>query len=255
MEWYSYVFVGLAAMAAGAVNALAGGGTLISFPVLTAVGLPAVAANMTNTIALVPGYLGGTLAQKKDLLAQKQRLWWYIPAAVIGGLAGALLLIYTSEKLFRQIVPYLILLASLLLALSDPLRTWLLKRLGKDPKASLRVAGWGVVPIGLAAMYSGYFGAGASVIVLAVLGLTLNDSLTRLNALKQIIAFAANIAAAVFFLFSGNIVWPVALVMMVCALIGGNLGGRLADRIKPSTLRWVVVVIGVTVSIYYFIKG
>jgi hypothetical protein len=255
MEWYQYVLVGLAALAAGFINALAGGGTLISFPALVAVGIPAVAANVTNTVALVPGYLGATIAQLKDLQVQKHRLWFYIPAAVIGGLIGGFLLLNTGEKLFRSLIPYLILLASLLLAVSDPLRGWVMRRAGVRGASLTTVATWGVLPIGLAAVYGGYFGAGLSVIVLAVLGLVLSDSLTRLNALKQSISFSVNIAAAFFFVFSGKVVWPVALVMAVFALGGGALGGRLASRIKPSVLRWVVVVIGVTVAIIYLVKG
>ena len=208
MEWYHYVFAGLAAMAAGLVNALAGGGTLISFPALTAIGLPAVAANVTNTVALVPGYFGATLAQRKDIVAQKQRLWLYVPAALIGGVVGGFLLLNTGEKEFRSIVPFLILLASLLLAVSDPVRAWLMRRAGKQGASMATVATLGVLPVGLAAVYGGYFGAGLSVIVLATLGVVLNDSLTVLNALKQLIAFCVNIAAAIFFVFSGQVVWP-----------------------------------------------
>ena len=104
-------------------------------------------------------------------------------------------------------------------------------------------------------MYGGYFGAGLSVIVLAALGTTLDDNLTRLNALKQLIGFATNLAAAIFFVFSGHVVWGAAAVMAVGALLGGVLGGRLAGRVKPSTLRWIVVLIGVIVSIIYFVRG
>ncbi len=251
--WYDYILIGLAAVGAGVVNALAGGGTLISFPMLTAVGVPTVAANVTNTVALVPGYLGATLAQLKELRPQKQRLWWYLPTGVIGGVAGGLLLLNTGEKMFSEVVPYLILLASALLAVSDPVRNWLMRRMGKGGSMA-SVAAWGVLPVGLAAIYGGYFGAGASVIILAALGLVMNDSLTRLNALKQVISFSVNLAAAIFFVFSGNVVWPAALVMMGCALLGGTLGGRLAGRIKPATLRWIVVVIGVIVAVYYFVK-
>lgn len=247
---WEYLLVGLASLAAGAVNALAGGGTLISFPMLTAVGIPAVAANVTNTVALCPGYLGATMAQWNDLRLQKSRLWLLLPAAILGGVAGGLLLLNTGERLFRSMVPYLILLASLLLAVGDPLRAWLLRRTGKTHAPDA----WAVLPVGLAAVYGGYFGAGLSVIVLAVLGLVLNDSLTRLNALKQAISFSVNIAAAIFFVFSGQVVWPVAAVMAVFALIGGSLGGRLAGRIQPATLRKVVVVIGLIVAIIYFIR-
>jgi len=241
-------------MAAGAVNALAGGGTLITFPVLTAVGLPAVVANVTNTVALVPGYLGATFAQLKDLKGQRKRLLMFIPAGVVGGVIGGLLLLNSGEKVFRSLVPFLILMASMLLAVSDPLRAWLMRRVGKRGSAA-SLESLGVLPVGLAAVYGGYFGAGLSVIVLAVLGLFVNDTLTRLNALKQAISFSVNVAAAIFFVFSGKVVWPVALVMAACALAGGTIGGRLAGRIKPSTLRWVVVTIGVIVAIIYLVNG
>jgi len=249
-----FILAGLAALAAGAINALAGGGTLITFPALVALGLPAVAANVTNTIALCPGYIGGTLAQAKDLKGQEKRVWLLVPAGVIGGLIGGYLLLHTSEKLFRALVPFLILLASGLLAIQDPLRVWLLRR-AEQNKAHTPSEKWAMIPVGLAAIYGGYFGAGLSVIVLAVLGLVIEDSLTRLNAVKQAVGFSVNFAAAIFFLFSGKVVWPVAIVMMVGALIGGSLGGRLAGRVRPSTLRWTVVTIGVIVSIIYFVRG
>ncbi len=249
-----FVLIGLAAVAAGAVNALAGGGTLITFPTLTAVGLPAVVANVTNTVALLPGYIGGTVAQSKDLKGQEKRLWYLIPAGLVGGTIGALLLLNTGEKLFRGLVPWLILAASLLLAIQDPVRNWLTRRMAE------RAAGgshekWSTVPVGVAAIYGGYFGAGLSVIILAALGLTFEDSLTRLNAIKQLISFSANLAAAIFFAFSGKVIWIAALVMAVGALLGGTLGGRLAGRVKPATLRWIVVTLGVIVSIIYFVRG
>jgi uncharacterized protein len=253
MTFFQYILVGLAAAAAGFVNALAGGGTLISFPVLNLVGIPAVAANITNTVALCPGYFGATLAQLKDIRAQRQRLVYFVPAAIVGGVCGGLLLLNTGEKLFTELIPFLILLASLLLAVSDPLRTWVLKRVAAG-RSETSVEMIAILPVALAAVYGGYFGAGLSVIILAVLGLFLNDSLTKLNALKQAIAFSTNIAAAIYFLFSGKVVWPVAIVMALCALAGGTLGGRLAGKIKPATLRWLVVSIGVIVSLIYFFK-
>jgi uncharacterized membrane protein YfcA len=248
-----YVLVALAALAAGAINALAGGGTLITFPMLVAVGVPAVAANITNTVALCPGYFGGTLAQWNDLRGQKNRLWLIVPAGIAGGVLGGFLLLQTGEKLFKDLVPYLILLASGLLAIQDPVRAWLMRHMGEHHETWLEKLTW--LPVGLASIYGGYFGAGLSVIVLSALGLTLEDTLTRLNALKQAIAFSVNVAAAIFFLFSGQVVWSAALVMAVGALIGGTLGGKLAGRIKPSTLRWTVVTIGVIVSIIYFVRG
>jgi len=247
-----YFIAALAALAAGAINAIAGGGTLITFPVLTFLGIPAVSANVTNTVALCPGYFGGTLAQLKDLKDQKKRLLLLLPASIIGGILGGLLLLQTGEKIFKELIPYLILAACLLLAIQDPIRTWLTKRMAEGQGTKLEQITW--LPVGLASIYGGYFGAGLSVIVLSALGLTLEDSLTRLNALKQAVGFAVNVAAAVFFLFSGQVIWSVALVMAVGALIGGNLGGRLAGKIKPSTLRWTVVTIGVIVAIIYLVR-
>jgi len=252
LSGFDFILVFLAALAAGAVNALAGGGTLITFPMLTAVGIPAVAANITNTVALCPGYFGGTLAQWNDLRGQKKRLWLIVPASIVGGVLGGFLLLQTGEKLFKDLVPYLILLASGLLAIQDPIRAWLVRRMGEGHGAKLEKLTW--LPVGLASIYGGYFGAGLSVIVLSALGLTLEDSLTRLNALKQAVAFSVNVAAAIFFIFSGQVVWSAALVMAAGALIGGVLGGKLAGRIKPSTLRWTGVTIGVIVSIIYFVR-
>ena len=254
MQGFDFVFACLAALAAGAVNALAGGGTLITFPMLTFLGVPAVTANVTNTVALCLGYFGGTLAQWNDLRGQKDRLWLIVPASIVGGVLGGFLLLQTGERLFRELVPYLILLASALLAVQDLVRAWLARRLGEGHSGmGLERLTW--LPVGLASVYGGYFGAGLSVIVLSALGLTLDDSLTRLNALKQAVAFSVNVAAAVFFLFSGQVLWAAALVTAAGALVGGVLGGKLAGRIKPSTLRWSVVVIGVIISIIYFVSG
>jgi uncharacterized membrane protein YfcA len=274
-----YVLVGLAAVLAGGVNALAGGGTLITFPMLMAVGVPAIAANVTNTVALCPGYLGATLAQAADLSGQKRRLWLCLPAGAIGGILGGLLLLTTSDRAFRLLVPYLILLASGLLAVQEPLRRWLVSHAGhaagrkgtgtlfgppacadRDPGTGRKMSQsplaekWAAGPVALAAVYGGYFGAGLSVIVMAALGLTIDDSLTRLNALKQAIALIVNTAAAVFFLFSGQVVWSAAVVMALGAIVGGTLGGRLAGRIRPNVLRTIVVLAGVVVGVCYLVR-
>jgi hypothetical protein len=254
MTPWHFLIAALAAFAAGAVNALAGGGTLITFPTLTALGLPAVAANITSTVSLFPGYFGATWAQRKDLRGQKKRLLILLPAAVVGGLTGGMLLLLSGEKLFRQLVPFLILFAALLLALAEPLRKRLLRNRPAGHhhgSAHYMVA---IPVITLAAIYGGYFGAGLSVIVLAFLALLFEDSLTRLNALKQAIAFATNSAAAVFFLFSGQVNWGVAAVMAVSALLGGIAGGKLAGRVNPTALRWIVVSIGLIISIIFFVQ-
>jgi uncharacterized membrane protein YfcA len=253
LNFWQFILIGAGAFLAGGINALAGGGTLITFPLLTAFGIPAVAANVTNTVALCPGYFGATLAQREYLKNQKGQLLVLVPAAVAGGIVGGFLLLKSGEKLFGELVPILILLAAALLALGDPLRKWL------EGKANKRVTHKGIKKIAfpavaLAAVYGGYFGAGMSVILLAILGILLDDSLTRLNALKQALALATNVAAAIFFLVSRKVYWTIALVMAVCALIGGMAGGKLAGKIKPSLLRWVVVCIGVVVALIYMIK-
>jgi len=244
---------GLAAIAAGMVNALAGGGTLISFPALVALGVPEVVANITNTVALCPGYLGGALAQKKDLAGQRKRLMMLLPVGIIGGLVGGILLLYVSEQVFHILVPFLILLAAILLAVQDRIREWIRRHTGHDgtDRKGCRNA---ALPAGLAAIYGGYFGPGLSVVYLAVLGLFLDDTLTRLNALKQCLSLATNVAAAIFFLFSGLIIWPLALVMAAGALIGGVIGGHIAGRINPGRLKWIIVAIGTIVGLYYLIR-
>ena len=253
-EW-NWLVVALGGVAAGMVNALAGGGTLITFPLLTAIGIPAVAAKVTNTVALCPGYLGATLAQANDLRdpVQQRRLWFLVPAAIVGGIVGGYLLLNSGERLFRALVPYLILLASVLLATQDRLRALVFGRTAQGEGTSVHPVGV-AVPVAGAAIYGGYFGAGLSVIVLAVLGLVLHDTLTRLNALKQASSFSVNTAAAVFFVFSGQVLWTTAAIMAVGALLGGVLGGRLAGRIKPIWLRRIVVTVGFIVALIYFVR-
>ncbi len=243
----------LAAAGAGAINALAGGGTLVSFPALLAMGVPPVMANVTNAVALSPGYFGATLAQWKNLQGQGRRLWICVPAAIVGGLAGGMILLHTHERTFQSLVPYMLFAASLLLALQNKVRDTVVKRLA-DPGHAKRDRLIVAMPVLLAGIYGGFFTAGMSVIVLAVLGSLLDDSLTRLNALKQAIAFCVNIAAAVFFVFSGKVIWIVAAVMAVGALIGGAAGGRLAGSMKPDTLRWIVVSVGFGLAVYYWIR-
>ena len=252
LSGFEILIAGLAAAAAGLINALAGGGTLVSFPVLIALGVPDIAANITNTVALCPGYLGGAIAQREDLRGQGRRLWLLLPAGIIGGIAGSMLLLLGNEKVFHVLVPFLILLAALLLAVQDRVRDWVRTR--SHSAESGNVGGTAILPVGLAAIYGGYFGAGISVIVLAVLGLFLDDTLTRLNALKQCISLSINVSAAIFFLFSGRVIWPLAVVMAVGALVGGAFGGRIAGRIDPVLLRWTVVVISTVVGIVLLLR-
>jgi uncharacterized protein len=252
MTLIEYLLIALSAIGAGMVNALAGGGTLLTFPMLLAIGIPAVNANVTSTISLCPGYFGAALGQRKDLAGQKRRIWLCLPAAAAGGLMGGLLLLNTGERLFRDLVPFLILLASVLLAIQDPVRSWLNRRARQS--VTKGVDAWVIIPVMFAAVYGGYFGAGLSVIVLAILALILDDTLTRLNGLKQVVSLSTNIAAALLFIFSPKVEWFLVPIMAVGALLGGNIGGRLAGRIKPATLRFIVIAIGIGLSIYYFTR-
>jgi len=232
----------LAAIGAGFFNALAGGGSIFTFPVLIAVGVPPVTANVTNTVALCPGYFGGVIAQRRDLANQEGRMLALLPVAVLGGIVGAWLLTRTSDAAFRNLVPFLVLGACLLLALQDRIRTLLQRRAARVGLA------WAVLPVFLAAIYGGYFGVALSVMFLAMLGLTIDDTLTRLNALKQAMSLACNIAAALYFAIGATVVWSAAGAMAAGALLGGWAGGRLASRVNAATLRIVVIAIGLIIA-------
>jgi uncharacterized membrane protein YfcA len=238
-----------AAVGAGAVNALAGGGTLISFPVLTAIGVPSVNANATNTVALCPGYVGGTWALRREIEATGEPLRTRLIVAGIGGFAGALLLLFTSNAVFRSIVPYLILLSCLLLAVQDPLRRWVTRHRGAGRLVGLELGG-----TFLAGVYGGYFGAGLGIMLIAVLGLFSDVPFTWLNAVKQPLAAAINLSAAAFLVFSGKVEWTLVAVMAPASLLGGGLGGRLSRILPANRFKWVVITIGVVISIIYLVR-
>jgi uncharacterized membrane protein YfcA len=246
--------IALAGFAAGAVNALAGGGTLISFPALLALGMPPVAANITSTVALCPGYLGAALAQRRELAGQQSRLRPLLMVAAAGGLLGALLLLHTGEHGFTAAVPWLILLACLLLALQERVRSALLARAATRAEAcgeARAAARWPWLLIGAGAVYGGYFGAGMSVVLLAALGIAYADPLPRLNALKQFLALAANLAAAIWLAWRARLDWPVVAVLAVSAALGGACGGQLAGRLSPFVLRRCVILLGVGIALIY----
>ncbi len=248
-----YALTGLAAAAAGGINALAGGGTLITFPLLLGLGVPPISANVTNTIALCPGFIGGILGQIRDLAGQRRRFWTFLAASATGGVAGALVLLNTGERAFMGMVPWLILTASCLLAFQGAVRAWLVRR-SLTLEARRRPEFWALLIVGLLSIYGGYFGVAMSVLVLPVLCLMIDEGLTRLNAIKQTVAFGANGAAAVLFLFSGRVNWTLAAVMALGALAGGTVGGRLAGRIRPDRLRWTVVTLGLVLAVVYFLR-
>lgn len=245
----AHVAAAVAAVGAGAVNALAGGGTLISFPVLTSIGVPSVSANATNTVALCPGYVGGTWALRREIEATGEPLRARLVVSGVGGVIGALLLLFTSNAAFRAIVPFLILLSCLLLAVQGPLRRFVTAHRGAGRLATLELGG-----ILVAGVYGGYFGAGLGIMLIAVLGLFSDVPFTQLNAVKQPLAAAINLSAAAFLVFTGKVEWTLVAVMAPAALLGGAAGGRLSTRLPAERFRWVVVTIGVVISIVYLVR-
>lgn len=247
-----HLLAAVAAAGAGAVNAIAGGGTLISFPALVALGAGRVEANITNTVALCPGYFGGAAAQRSQLTGERGRLVPLSVAAGLGGLTGSILLLATGEAAFKRLVPWLILLACALLGG----QAWIRKAL----RIGVGDAHGGTsLPVTLAStyvvsIYGGYFGAGLGIMLLAVLGLLFGDPLPRLNALKQVLALVINVVAAGFFATSGEVLWTLALVMAPASLLGGVVGGKLVSRIKPTVLRAVVVTYGTALAVWYLVR-
>lgn len=249
MDVAHLALIALAALAAGAVNAIAGGGSLITFPVLVASGLPAVAASMTNTVALCPGYLGATFAQRAELAGQGPRAWRLVPLSIAGSLVGSYILLQTTERAFQTVVPFLLLFAAVLLALQGRLRKMLAGR--THAKHSVAFA---MLPVGAAAIYGAYFGAGLGVIILAVLGVVIDDTLVRANALKQLLSLVINVCAAIVFVVVGTIDWTVALAVAIGSLVGGAIGGKLVRRIPEAMLRGLVIVVALVVATIYFAR-
>jgi uncharacterized membrane protein YfcA len=233
-----------AGLAAGATNAVAGGGSLISFPALLAVGYPSVAANVTNSVAVLPGYLGGSIGYREELKGQRTRVVALAATSVLGAVGGAALLLTGSEKTFKSIVPFLILFSCALLA-AQPFLSKRIKPREHSQERSVRLH----VMQFLAAVYGGYFGAGLGIILLAVLALSIEDDLQRLNALKGLLSLLIGAVAAVYFALFGPVKWGAAAIMAVASLVGGRAGVGLARRLPDAVLRAVVVVFGVVVAV------
>jgi uncharacterized protein len=236
-----------AALAAGAVNAVAGGGSLISFPALLAVGYSALRANVTNTVALCPGYLGGSLGYRRELAGQGARVRALGATSVAGALLGASLLLLSPAGLFEALVPYLIFLACGLLAAQPWLSRVVRERTERPGGARRRPLGLHASQF-LAGAYGAYFGAGLGIMTLAILAIFVADRLQRLNALKGLLSLLINLVAAVYFALLAEVAWSVALVMMAASLLGGQAGVVLARRLDDRLLRLLVVVFGVVVG-------
>lgn len=234
-----------AGLVAGAVNAAAGGGTLISFPALLAAGLSPVAANITSSVGLLAGYLGGSVAYRRELAEQRDRVRDLALPAVAGGLLGALLLLVTPEATFRALAPVLVLASCALLALQP----WLAARLQRHPGSATAVPLLTRLGVGLAAIYGSYFGAGLGVLLLALLGIVLADGMQRLNALKGLLSLLVNLVGVGVFLLSGQVAWLFALVLAVSAYTGATLGVGIARRLPAAVLRGAVIALGTAVGL------
>ncbi|HEY2960283.1 MAG TPA: sulfite exporter TauE/SafE family protein [Actinomycetota bacterium] len=246
LEAPQVALLAVAALVAGAVNAVAGGGSLVSFPALLAVGYPAVPANVTNTVALCPGYLGGSLGYRRELAGQGARVRALGATSVAGALLGAALLLRSPAALFESLVPWLIFLACGLLA-AQPWLTRVVRRRGERPGGAGRPLGLHAGQF-LAGAYGAYFGAGLGIMTLAILAIFLADRLQRLNALKGLLSLLINLVAAAYFALLAPVAWPAVLVMTAASLLGGQLGVVLARRLDDRLLRLLVVVFGVVVA-------
>jgi uncharacterized membrane protein YfcA len=238
------------ALLAGVINSIAGGGSLILFPTLVALGLGTVAANVTNSIAQWPGYLGGVLGFRREYAGQRGRLLRFGVVALLGGTAGSVLLLTTPTAAFDVVVPVLVLLASLLLAL-QPLLTRRLR--GTEDGIPRRDPWWLYVALFLATVYGGYFGGALGVILVGVLGVGLHR-LKLANALKSALSAVTATVTLVVFGIWGPVDWLVVGVAAPASLLGGFVGARIARRIPATPLRVFIVGFGLVVSIYLFTR-
>lgn len=245
MSIFTAAGLGIAGFIAGAINSIAGGGSLISFPALLAAGYPSITATVTNTVAIWPGTVGGSLAYRPELHGQRRRIVVLGATSVAGALLGSVLLLTGPLQLFDRLVPLLILFACALLLVQPRLGSWVQRHQPARQSRSLPLIGSQF----LAAVYGGYFGAGLGIMILAFLGIFVDDDLQRLNALKGVLALIVNGAAVVYFSLFGPVAWPVAILMAVTSWTGGYLGVRLARRLSGRVLRAVVLVFGVAVAL------
>jgi len=246
----------IAAAAGGAINAVAGGGTLVTFPALLFFGTPPVIANATSTLALVIGTSGGIYGYRQHLAPVRPWLWRFAPVSVLGGLVGAVLLTRTSNETFSDLVPFLILFATLLFMAQGAFRRF--ANLNGPPKADGKYhvcCLWGAIPFQLAvAVYGGYFGAGIGILMLASLGFIGLSNIHEMNTLKTILNSLINVAAAGLFICAGLIHWPKAAVMTAGALLGYFLGSYYAQRIPQQYVRHLITLIGFLIFAITFYK-
>lgn len=244
----------LSAILAGIVNTIAGGGTLLTFPALQAFGgLIPVQANATSTVALVPGSLAGAWGFRRELQGTGPWLWLLIPPSLLGGLIGSLLVVRLDPRTFAVMVPWLLLTASLLFMMQPLMaRRFPPRGDGKLPSVGARV---GVVIFQfLVAIYGGYFGAGIGILMLSSLGLMGLGDLNRMNAIKTLLAACMNGVSVIVFVAQGAVDWPLAMTLAPAAIVGGLLGASVGRKLPRLIVRWFVILIGLGLAVYYFVK-
>jgi uncharacterized protein len=249
--WETAVLVGAAGLAAGTINTVVGSGTLITFPLLLALGVPPVTANVSNTIGLVPGSFSGAWSYRRELAGQRDRLVRLGSASVLGGIIGALLLLVLPAGVFTDVVPVLIVLA-LGLVVAQP---WLARRLadsGHQAAAANPALLWFLVL--LTGVYGGYFGAANGVILIAILGTLVETDLQRMNALKNVLIGMLNGVAGVVFILLAHPDWTYVAIIAVGATLGGQIGGFIGRRLSPMLLRAFIVVVGTAALIKFLLS-
>ncbi len=239
-----WLLTGGAAFAAGVLNAIAGGGSFLTFPALVFAGVPPLAANATSAMAVSPGYLGSTWGFREELKAlPKSLLRQEVSIAALGGLIGAGLLLVTPAKVFSGLVPWLLLVATALFAAGP----WLAKGNSGQGQPAWRLPG-----LMLVAVYGGYFNGGLGILLMALYTLTGESRLNTVNALKNLNSFVLSLLSVLAFALAGAIVWPQAIWMMVLATAGGWVGARLAKRLPVRWVRWLVIATGLVMSAVFF---
>jgi len=252
MEIGEIVFLLGAGLLAGAVNAVAGGGSLITFPALIATGLPPVTANVTNSIAVCPGHLASVVGSREDLKGQRGRAWRLLPAAIVGSVLGAVLLLATPARAFELIVPFLVFTATVLLACQKKLQTLI----GHPRQASQRRQTITLQALtGLGAIYGGYFGGALGVILVAVLALVLDEPMKRISALKNVLSATIALANVAVFVLFGPVSWVSVAVIAPATMAGGYFGAHLARRLPNAALRWTIVAFGATVAVILLLRA
>lgn len=243
-----------AALAGGAINSVAGGGSFVSFPAMIFVGIPPVNANASNTVALWPGQVASIGAYRKQLrnLSLKTMMPLLV-TGVLGGIGGGWTLLKTPQTTFMRLVPWLMLAATLIFMMSGRVTQWVRRRSASGEHHEF--ATWRAVSIQIfIAFYIGYFGAGAGILILAMLALLGMDEIHTMNALKALLTTVSNGVAMLLFIFSHAVYWPETILMVVASMLGGYFGAHFAQKTKPEHVRAVVIAIGFTLSIYFFAR-